>query len=134
MLQVSKKLKVNELLDLFFEAAETNRKLPPAIKKQKLSTWVDYPKDWHSYGWTQAGTTITKATPEQISRYDLALDLATLLDVKERKIVWGIAYSAAYRQRGAQWTKVSKMLGYKDPRIIKRQFDEALLKLYYLQK
>tara|TARA_R100000234_G_scaffold1165_2_gene1030 strand:+ start:10949 stop:11308 length:360 start_codon:yes stop_codon:yes gene_type:complete len=119
---------------LFFEAAETNRKLPPAIRKQKLSTWVDYPRDWHSYGWTQAGTTITKATPEQISRYDLALDLATLLDVKERKIVWGIAYSAAYRQRGAQWTKVSKMLGYKDPRIIKRQFDEALLKLYYLQK
>ena len=28
---------VNELNDLFFEAAETERKLPAAIRKQKMS-------------------------------------------------------------------------------------------------
>ena len=30
---------VNQLSDIFFEAAETERKLPAAIRKQKLSSW-----------------------------------------------------------------------------------------------
>ncbi len=35
---------VNQLNDLFFEAAETERKLPAAIRKQKMSAWPDYLK------------------------------------------------------------------------------------------
>ena len=32
---------VAQLSDMFFEAAETERALPPAIRKQKLGSWPE---------------------------------------------------------------------------------------------
>ena len=40
---------VNQLSDMFFEAAETERALPPAIRKQKLCSWPEYRQQWSSY-------------------------------------------------------------------------------------
>jgi hypothetical protein len=125
---------VVQLNDLFFEAAETDRRLPPAIRKQKLTAWPEYPVDWHGYGWTQQGETLTKATAEQISRFDLALQYCLQMSLEDRRLVWAIAHSAAYRYRGAQWTKIGRLMGIKDKRIVKRKYEEALVKLYYKLK
>jgi len=32
---------VNQLHSLFVDAAETDRRLPPAIRKQKMAAWPD---------------------------------------------------------------------------------------------
>ena len=37
---------MTQLNDLFLEAAETERKLPAAIRKQKLSSWPDHVQEW----------------------------------------------------------------------------------------
>ena len=55
---------------LFLEAAETERKLPPAIRKQKMSSWVEYVKTWESYGWHDFTPSLPKATPEQVTRFE----------------------------------------------------------------
>lgn len=122
---------VSQLHSLFLEAAETDRKLPAAVRRAKLSSWPDYPLDWHGYGWTQVGETILKPTSEQISQFDKALELTPLMPEEDRKLVWAIAHSAAFRQRGAQWVKIARMLGLHDPRRVKAAYKDALLRLYY---
>ena len=41
---------ITELDELFMEAAETERKLPAAIRKQKMSSWPEYVQEWSAYG------------------------------------------------------------------------------------
>jgi len=127
-------LDVAELHDLFVEAAETDRRLPPAIKKQKMASWVDYLPSWQAYNRAPEKTSLAKASPLQVTRYELALTLTVKLEERDRKLVWAVAHSAAFRYRGAQWTKIAKILGYKDKRIVKRLYETALVKLYYIQK
>ena len=38
----SARASITELDELFMEAAETERKLPAAIRKQKMSSWPEY--------------------------------------------------------------------------------------------
>ena len=122
---------INELHSLFLEAAETDRRLPAAIRKAKLSAWPDYPLDWHGYGWTQQGETILKPTSKQIDDFDTALRLTTMMPEDDRKLVWAVAHSAAFRQRGAQYTKIARLLGLHDPRRVKAGYQDALMRLYY---
>lgn len=127
-------LSVSQLDILFREAAETERRLPAAIRKQKMSAWPEFAQGWSAYGYT---TTVfpaarMRATPQQISRYDLALELSvTKMNEDDRRIVWAVAHSAAYRDRGPQWKKIAHITGHRDPRIIKRRYQDALLALYY---
>ena len=58
---------VNSLHSLFLEAAETDRRLPPAIRKQKMAAWPDVINDWHGYGWTQIGDLTKKAPPTKMA-------------------------------------------------------------------
>tara|TARA_B100000686_G_C16510717_1_gene821996 strand:- start:484 stop:894 length:411 start_codon:yes stop_codon:yes gene_type:complete len=127
-------LDVVQLNELFIEAAETDRRLPPAIKKQKMASWVDYLPSWQAYNRAPEKTSLAKATPLQVDRYELALTLTVKLEERDRKLVWAVAHSAAFRYRGAQWTKIARILGYKDKRIVKRLYETALVKLYYIQK
>ena len=66
---------VSQLDDLFFEAAETERKLPAAIRKQKMSGWPDYPQSWKAYGYNEFQVRLPKATPTQVDNFDRALAL-----------------------------------------------------------
>ena len=50
--------------ELFMEAAETERKLPPATRKAKLASWVDYDPGWSAYGYTVLKPTKLKATAD----------------------------------------------------------------------
>lgn len=121
-----------QLNDLFFEAAETERKLPGAIRKQKMVNWPDYVTEWSGYGYSTTETTRLKASPDQITRLDKAIDLAlTKMDDEDRKLTWAVAHSAAFRDRGPKWTKIAKILGLNDPRIVKRRYKDALVRLYY---
>ena len=126
------RLNMSELDDLFMEAAETERKLPAAIRKQKMSSWPEYVQEWSGYGWHAFEVPIIKATPEQITRYETALELGiTMMDTDDRRIVWAVAHSAAFRERGPAWTKIARILGLNDPRIVKRRYKDALVRLYY---
>ncbi len=122
---------IDELHDMLIEAAETERRLPPAVRKQKMASWPDYPLDWHGYGWTQQGEVILRPTSEQISDMDWIVERVIKLDQDDRRIIWAAAHSAAFRQRGPQWTRIKKILGLNDPRIVKRRYKDALVKLWY---
>ena len=123
---------IAQLNDLFFEAAETERKLPSAFRKQKMVNWPDYVTEWSAYGYNAMGVTRLKATPNQITRLDRAIDLAlTKMDDEDRRLVWAVAHSAAFRDRGAKWSKIARLLSLHDPRIVKRRYKDALVRLYY---
>ena len=123
---------VNGLHDLFLTAAETDRRMPPAMRKQKLSSWPDYPLDWHGYGWTQQGETIIKPDAKQISDYDEALRLTVIMPAEDRKLVWAVAHGAAFKARGAPWTRLARMVGLgSDGKAVKRRYRDALIRLHY---
>ena len=126
---------VNQLNDLFFEAAETERKLPAAIRKQKMSGWPDYPQSWKAYGYNEFQVRLPKATPQQVDNFDRALVLGIKhMDADDRKLVWAVAHSAAFRERGAKWHQIARMRGLQDGRQIKRQYMDALIRCYYDMK
>ena len=126
------RLSMTELNELFMEAAETERKLPAAICRQKMSSWPDYVTEWSGYGYHAFEAPILKATPAQITKYEIALELGiTKMDEEDRRLVWAVAHSAAFRERGAAWTKLARILGLNDPRIVKRRYKDALIRLYY---
>ena len=120
-----------DLHELFLEAAETDRKLPSVVRRTKMAFWVDYVKDWNSYGWDGKSKMKISATAGEIDRYDKIADYLAIMDVKDRKLVWAVAHSAAYRDRGVQWTKIARILRLNDPRIVKRRYQDVLVKLYY---
>ena len=97
-----------------------------------MVNWPDYVTEWSGYGYNVMGVTRIKATPDQITRLDKAIDLAlTKMDDQDRKLTWAVAHSAAFRDRGPKWTKIAKILGLNDPRIVKRRYQDALVRLYY---
>ena len=124
-------MKIDELHELLIQAAETERRLPPAVRKAKMASWPDYPLDWHGYGWTQQGEVILRPTSEQISDMDWIVERVLKLEEDDRRLLWAAAHSAAFRQRGPQWTRIKKILGLNDPRIVKRRYQDALIKLWY---
>ena len=127
------RLDIAQLDQLLMEAAETERKMPAALRKQRMCAWPDYPKDAMAYGYNVFQAPILKATPEQITRYDAALELViTRLDEQDRRLVWAVAHSAAFRQRGPAWSKLARILGLHDPRVVKRKYKDVLVRLYYL--
>ena len=123
---------ITDIDDLFKEAAETERKLPAYLRVQKMASWPDYVTEWSGYGYSLSETTRLKATPEQITRLDLAVDIGLhKLDTEDRKLIWAVSHSAAFRERGPKWSKLAKILGLHDPRIVKRRYKDALVRLYY---
>ena len=126
------RLSMTELDELFLEAAETERKLPAAFRKQRMSGWPDYPKDGMAYGYNAMEVPRLKPTGEQIDRWEMALDLALrYMDDEARRLVWAVCQSAAFRQRGPRWSRIAQILGLNDPRIVKRRYKDALVRLYY---
>ena len=120
-----------DLDSLFKEAAETERRMPPALRKAKQATWPDYVKDWMGYGWTQQGETVLKPTAKQIDNLDYALGLGLTMPEDDRRLIWAVCHSAAFKQRGASWTKLARMLGLHDPRRVKQAYKDAMIRLYY---
>jgi len=126
------KYTTNSLNDLFMAAAETERKLPPAIRKQKMSSWPEYVQEWSAYGWHSPKQTLPKATPKEISEYDQALLLGiTHLDSDDRRLIWMVAQSAAFRERGPKWQRLARIMGLVDGRQVRRRYEYALNRMVY---
>ncbi len=122
---------IKYLDDLFSEAAETERRLPAAIRKQKMVTWPEYLSDWKSYGWDDYTPRLSPATTIQVDRFELALDMGIKhMDAEDRKLVWLVCHSGAFNERGPRWTKLARAMG-SERRIVKRRYDQAIIRLYY---
>ena len=122
---------IDELHQMFIDMAQTERRLPIAIRKQKLASWPDYPLDWHGYGWTQQGDVRLRPTGQQIDEMDRAHNMIMQLELDDRRLVLAVAHSAVGRQRGPRWSRLAHMLGLNDPRIVKRNYRDVLNRLYY---
>ena len=95
---------------LFFEAAETERKLPGVVRKRYRVAWP--------------------ADAAEIFRYDCALELARVLDADDARLVWAVAHSAVRRRRGPAWSRVARIVGA-HPQTVKRDFEKAMLQMWY---
>ena len=123
---------ITSLHDSLVAAAETERRLPAAIRKQKLASWPEYLLDWTLY--TTDGKTnvkLDRATAKQITRYDFVLDsIIKLQRPEDRKVLWFAAHSAAFKQRGPGWTKIAKVMKT-NRRTVKQKYESALFRLFY---
>ena len=53
------------------------------------------------------------------------------MDKDDRQMVWAVAHSAAFRERGPNWRKLADVKGLTDGRQIKRRYTDALIRLWY---
>ena len=110
--------------DLFFEAAKTERMLPAVRHTASLTYWPETTaKDWLNYA---SETTHIRLTPSpvQIDNYEIAINLLTKLPkIIDRQLVWA-------RACGLSWARLGRQLQM-DYRTVKRQHQDALV---YLSK
>jgi len=123
------RISVSELDALFMEAAETERKLPSPFRKQKMASWPEYRLTWQAYGWDKdAPVRLISPTTKEVTRHDMALGFALLTTEQDRRLIWAVAHSAAFRERGPKWTKISKMIG-RSVHMTKQEYITALIRL-----
>jgi len=118
------------LSELFFEAAETERRLPGGIRDSVKACWPDAPDDWQAFGWHDAPFVQRPANRHEVGLYDLALELTVFMPVADRRVVWAASHSAVRRDRGPAWSKIARVLGlHRDT--VKLKFENAILTLFY---
>ena len=122
---------VDGLAQLFFEAAETEKRMPKAVDHRVKGCWHEYPDDPNlAFGYNDAVVSVGPANAREVTRYDLALEASTLLEPDERTLVWVAAHSAAKRARGARWKAIARRMGV-HPSTARRRFERAMLGLWY---
>jgi len=120
------------LRDLFFMAAVTERKLPRAIRKQKMNSWPEYVQEWSGYGYSEFEPKEPRPSPAEISSYENMLFLSVeKMNSDDRKLVWMVSHSAVKRDRGPAFSKIAKIMGLRDGRQVKRRFSDALVRLSF---
>jgi hypothetical protein len=132
----------NELLipthRFLVRACETERGLPKVFNLTMKTLWPDTEAERHiDYTPERTHVTYCKPTGSQIDDHARALQMvaAALDDVIDRRITWAVAQSAAFRDRGPKWEKVSLMLkgmGQCYPKsvyLLKHRYEESLLSI-----
>ena len=120
-----RKVDVTHLIRLFDDAAETDKLLPRVIRKQKMSSWVDYPDEITSYGYTHIKDLVAVLPDQiQIDRWEIATKiLMEIEDMNMRKVIWAKANGASWVWL-AKRTKMSRQW-------IKEKYLEALIIMAY---
>ena len=120
---------VIQLHEWLLEAAETERRLPRALRRQDTSSWPDVLHEWLDYAQpTPLG--LAKATSVQIDRYDRVLGWVLMLpDDSDRNLLWAAAHSAAFRSRGPKWAQIARVM-HINRATAKRRYEAALLALW----
>jgi len=113
-----------EIHDLFVEAAATEIMLPAAKQRARLAWWPDVQPEWLSYADPDTRVRLAPTT-EQVTRYEQAIELSRNLEEHERRLVWAVAFSAARRGRGPNWTKLGKVFGI-DKRTVASRYRSVL--------
>jgi len=108
----------HDLDQLYYDAFLTDRRLPNAIRKQKLTFWFDMNRiDWLNYGDTEVKI---PPTARSISRWELALKLIQFIENEdERRIIW-------YRGNRLSWSKIGRLVGL-ERRKVKNKYSELLM-------
>ena len=120
------KILAQDIINLFEEAARTDRRLPPAFTKQKTTAWLDYSQEkmyqssWHK--------TEFKIMPnqQQVSRWWIASELLRLVieDIDNRKLIWA-------RAKKMPFTQLGRMFGCSRHKIKNKYLEEiAYLRLW----
>ena len=107
-----------DLDQLYYDAFRTDERLPNAIRKQKLTFWMEMNRvDWLNYGDSELKISIT---PRNISRWELALKLIQLINnADDRKLIW-------LRGKRLSWSKIGRMIAL-DRRKVKNKYSELLM-------
>ena len=125
--QIKLQAYVVEILD---DAAYAERFISAPNNKRSPSMYkiLDYCYDKKDMGYYEKPKLVLRATPRQMTRYGLALDILLEIDNKvsdnpreARKILW-------LRANRFQWTKLGKMFGYHRT-TVKRMYETILDKL-----
>ena len=123
----TKAITAPELHDLLVEAAETDRRLPPALRKTSSSWWPEMFNEWLSYADETTTTRLAPATAEQISNYDFIHEVVlSVPEQNDRQLLWAIATSAAFRHRGPSWTRIAR-IRHTDRRRVKNIYEKVLV-------
>ena len=115
------KIDFTDLIRLFDDAAETDRLMPHYVRKQKMSSWVDYPDEITAYGYTRMKD-LVRVVPDQIQidRWEIATKiLMEIEDPNMRKVIWAKAKGATWVWLGKK-TKLSRQW-------IREKYLEALI-------
>ena len=103
--------------------------------------WPEYEQSWHAYNAAAFSPKPPKATPKDIDRYFLALDISlAYCDTEQRRLIWAVNYSAVLRngyirERGPAWEKLSKMSKDRiSAKRVKANYLDAIVKLAYRMK
>ena len=127
-------ISVLRLHEWLLEAAETERRLPPALRKQSFSNWPDIKAEWLAYAPSAVVMGLARATSDQITRYDkMLIWISAMPEAYDRNLLWAAAHSAAFRDRGPKWSKLARLLKI-NRKTVKANYEQALLRLYYLNK
>ena len=107
-----------DLDQLYYDSYLTDQRMPNAIRKQKLTFWMDMNRiDWLNYSDDDVKISLS---PRSISRWELALKLIQLINSDEdRKIIW-------LRSKRLSWSKIGRMTAL-DRRKVKNKYSELLM-------
>lgn len=123
----SRELTAPALHDLLLEAAETDRRLPAALRKTPGAWWPEIAHDWMAYPDSKTTTRLARATAEQVDNYDFVHEVvASVPDANDRVLLWAVAASAAFRHRGPAWTRIAK-IQHTDRRRVKSVYEAVLV-------
>jgi hypothetical protein len=128
---IEEKIKLEAMIvEILDDAAYAERFVTKPNNRRSPSMYkiLDYCYDKKDIGFYDKPKLVLRATPRQMTRYSLALDLLLEIDRsisdnprEDRKILW-------LRANRFQWTKLGKMFGYHRT-TIKRMYETILDKL-----
>ncbi len=122
---------IDQLAGLFFEAAETERKLPRTHNLRAKTTWPEYlPDPQLAYGYNETQFRPSPATSREVTRFDIATDILREIGADDGRLIWAVSASAARRARGPHWARLGKIMGL-HPATVKRRFSRALMAVWY---
>ena len=94
-----------ELADRFEEMADVLKSFPPAVRKEKVNFWPEFPSDPNqSYGYGEYTISRPKPSGEQIDRCDQSLLWLLYLDKQQKELIWA-------RASKFSWRKIAAMMG-----------------------
>ena len=109
----------------FREAILTLKKLPLSMLKGCSSSWPEVLYSVRELAFQEQKPMRLRATPDAISRLEMALEWVTWVDVQERKLIWwraakkpwkaicwelGCTRSTAWRKRHTACSKIARIL------------------------
>ena len=117
-----------DIIDLFEEAALTDRRLPSAWSKQRVTAWLDYRQEkmyMHSY--EKANFRIVPSARD-IERWQIATEILkeVVESIENKKIIWS-------RAKKIPFTQLGRMFGMSRRKIKEVWFEEIIYIRLWLQ-